>query len=118
MIRAAEGTPREFLTPIPACALTVIHLPAISTRTKKYSFQKRLPRGDRKHNRKRDHAGVGHEKDNPMAKKKLRSRVTQEDRRQKQNSAGASSRSTRNDVPSTPANKVASGKQKRSSFAR
>ena len=46
-----------------------------------------------------------------MAKKKLRSRVTEEDSRTKQNGAGPSSRKTRNDVPSTPANKAASGKQ-------
>ena len=46
-----------------------------------------------------------------MAKKKLRSRVTEEDRRDTQNTTGPNSRKTRNDVPSTPANKVASGKQ-------
>ena len=45
-----------------------------------------------------------------MAKKKLRSRVTEEDLRIKQNSTGPNSRKTRNDVPSTQANKAASGK--------
>jgi hypothetical protein len=46
-----------------------------------------------------------------MAKKKLRSRVTEEDRRTKQNAAGPNRGKTRPDVPSTPANKAASGKQ-------
>ena len=46
-----------------------------------------------------------------MAKKKLRSRVTEEDRRIHQNSTGPNSRKTRNDVPTTPSNKAASGKQ-------
>ncbi|MDB5297678.1 MAG: hypothetical protein JWO31_3661 [Phycisphaerales bacterium] len=45
-----------------------------------------------------------------MAKKKLRSRVTEEDSRSTQNSTGPNSRKTRNDVPSTPANKASSGK--------
>jgi hypothetical protein len=47
-----------------------------------------------------------------MNKKKLRSRVTEEDRRSTQNSTGTNSRKTRNDVPSTPGNKAASGKNK------
>jgi len=46
-----------------------------------------------------------------MAKKKLRSRVTEVDRRLTQNSTGPNSRKTRNDVPSTPTNKASSGKQ-------
>ncbi|HEV7300853.1 MAG TPA: hypothetical protein VGN72_15915 [Tepidisphaeraceae bacterium] len=46
-----------------------------------------------------------------MAKKKLRNRVSEEDSRQKQNSAGPSKGKTRPDVPSTPANKAATGKQ-------
>jgi hypothetical protein len=45
-----------------------------------------------------------------MAKKKLQNRVSEEDRRTKQNSTGPNSRKTRNDVPSTHANKAASGK--------
>ncbi|CAA9398458.1 MAG: hypothetical protein AVDCRST_MAG64-1569 [uncultured Phycisphaerae bacterium] len=45
-----------------------------------------------------------------MAKKKLRSRVTEEDTRTKQNATGSDSKKTRNDVPSTPANKASSGK--------
>ena len=47
-------------------------------------------------------------------KKKLRSRVTEEDRRLKQNTAGKNSSKTRPDVPSTQANKAASGKQNNS----
>ena len=46
-----------------------------------------------------------------MAKKKLRSRVTEEDSRTRQNSAGPNKGKTRPDVPSTPANKAATGKQ-------
>ena len=45
-----------------------------------------------------------------MAKKKLRSRVTEEDSRTKQNSTGPNSRKTRNPTPTTTANKAASGK--------
>ena len=45
-----------------------------------------------------------------MNKKKLRSRVTEEDRRTTQNGAGPNRRKTRPDVPSTPANKAATGK--------
>ena len=45
-----------------------------------------------------------------MAKKKLRSRVTEEDSRN-QNSAGPNRGKTRADVPSTQANKAATGKQ-------
>ncbi len=44
-------------------------------------------------------------------KKKNRSRVSEEDRRNTQNGAGANKRKTRNDVPTTHDNKVASGKQ-------
>jgi hypothetical protein len=51
-----------------------------------------------------------------MAKKKLRSRVLEEDSRAtRQNATGPNSRKTRNDVPATHANKAASGKQVRSS---
>ena len=46
-----------------------------------------------------------------MAKKKLRSRVTEEDSRTKQKSAGPNRGKTRPDVPSTQANKAATGKQ-------
>ena len=46
-----------------------------------------------------------------MAKKKLRSSVSEEDRRVKQKSAGPNRGKTRPDVPSTPRNKAASGKQ-------
>jgi hypothetical protein len=46
-----------------------------------------------------------------MAKKKLRSRVTEEDSRTKQNAAGPNRGKTRPDVPSTPRNKAESGKQ-------
>ena len=46
-----------------------------------------------------------------MAKKKLRNRVSEEDSRQNQKSAGPNRGKTRPDVPSTPANKAASGKQ-------
>jgi hypothetical protein len=46
-----------------------------------------------------------------MNKKKLRSRMTEEDSRQQQNGAGANKGKTRPDVPSTKANKAASGKQ-------
>jgi hypothetical protein len=56
--------------------------------------------------------------DSIMAKKKLRSRVTEEDSRVHQKSTGPNSRKTRNDVPSTHANKVASGKQVRASRAK
>lgn len=45
------------------------------------------------------------------AKKKFRSRVTEEDRRSNKNGAGPNRGKTRPDVPSTHANKVASGKQ-------
>jgi hypothetical protein len=48
-------------------------------------------------------------------KKKDRNMVSAQDRRTKQNSAGTNSRKTRPDVPSTPANKAATGKQVRSS---
>ena len=47
-------------------------------------------------------------------KKKDRSMVSAEDRRTKQNAAGPNSRKTRPDVPSTPENKAATGKQVRS----
>lgn len=46
-----------------------------------------------------------------MAKKKLRSRVSEEDSRTKQKSAGPNRGKTRPDVPSTPRNKAESGKQ-------
>lgn len=47
-----------------------------------------------------------------MAKKKLRSRVSEPDHRDThQNTAGQNRGKTRNDVPSTDANKAASGKQ-------
>jgi hypothetical protein len=46
-----------------------------------------------------------------MNKKKLRSRVTEEDRRIHQNSAGQNRGKTRPDVPSTHENKAATGKQ-------
>jgi hypothetical protein len=46
-----------------------------------------------------------------VAKKKLRSRVTEEDRRAHQKSAGSNRGKTRPDVPSTPMKKAASGKQ-------
>jgi hypothetical protein len=46
-----------------------------------------------------------------MAKKKLRSRVTEVDRREHQNAAGPNKGKTRPDVPSTKANKAATGKQ-------
>jgi hypothetical protein len=49
--------------------------------------------------------------DTTMAEKKLRSRVTQQDRRTKQNATGPNRGKTRSDVPSTPTNKAASGKQ-------
>ncbi len=45
-----------------------------------------------------------------MAKKKLRSRVTEEDSRTKQNAAGPNKGKTRSPVPSTPSNKASSGK--------
>ena len=45
-----------------------------------------------------------------MKKKKLRSRVTEEDSRN-QGGAGPNKRKSRPDVPSTPANKAATGKQ-------
>jgi hypothetical protein len=48
-------------------------------------------------------------------KKKERSMVSAADRRQKQNATGRNSAKTRNDVPSTRANKAASGKRVRSS---
>ena len=48
-------------------------------------------------------------------KKKDRSMVSASDRRAKQNSTGKNSAKTRNDVPSTRANKAATGKQIRSS---
>ena len=47
-------------------------------------------------------------------KKKERSMVSAHDRRKKQNATGPNSRKTRNDVPSTPKNKAATGKQVRS----
>jgi len=46
-----------------------------------------------------------------MNKKKLRSRVTEDDRHTKQNATGPNSKKTRPDVPATKANKAASGKQ-------
>lgn len=46
-----------------------------------------------------------------MAQKKLRSRVTEEDSRVKQKSAGPNRGKTRPDVPSTPRNKAEPGKQ-------
>lgn len=46
-----------------------------------------------------------------MAKKKYRSRVSEEDRRITQNGAGANRGKTRPDVPSTHDNKVMTGKQ-------
>ena len=46
-------------------------------------------------------------------KKKDRNMASAQDRRTKQNSAGPNARKTRPDVPSTPANKAASGKQVR-----
>jgi hypothetical protein len=48
-------------------------------------------------------------------KKKDRSMVSATDRRTKQKSTGRNSAKTRNDVPSTHANKAATGKQVRSS---
>jgi len=48
-------------------------------------------------------------------KKKERSLVSAVDRRTKENSTGRNSTKTRNDVPSTRANKAATGKQVRSS---
>lgn len=48
-------------------------------------------------------------------KKKERSMVSAEDRRQTQNTAGSNRGKTRPDVPSTQHNKAASGKQHRSS---
>ena len=48
-------------------------------------------------------------------KKKERNMVSAMDRRTKQNSTGRNSAKTRNDVPSTRANKAATGKQVRSS---
>ena len=45
-----------------------------------------------------------------MAKKKLRSRRSEEPGRNGGNTAGANRGKTRNDVPSTHANKAASGK--------
>jgi hypothetical protein len=48
-------------------------------------------------------------------KKKQRSMVSAADRRTKQNATGRNSAKTRSDVPSTRANKAASGKQVRSS---
>ena len=47
-------------------------------------------------------------------KKKDRNMVSAGDRRTKQNATGRNSAKTRNDVPSTRANKAASGKQVRS----
>jgi hypothetical protein len=47
-------------------------------------------------------------------KKKDRNMVSAADRRTKQNSAGRNSAKTRSDVPSTRANKAATGKQVRS----
>ena len=47
-------------------------------------------------------------------KKKERSMASAVDRRTKQNSTGRNSAKTRNDVPSTRANKEATGKQVRS----
>ena len=46
-----------------------------------------------------------------MAKKKLRSRVSEEPGRAQQKSAGPNRGKTRPDVPSTQANKAATGKQ-------
>ncbi len=46
-----------------------------------------------------------------MAKKKFRSRVSEEDRRSTQNGAGPNRGKTRPDVPSTHDNKVMTGKQ-------
>ena len=48
-------------------------------------------------------------------KTKERSMVSAADRREKQNSTGRNSAKSRNDVPSTRANKAATGKQVRSS---
>ena len=53
-----------------------------------------------------------------MAKKKMRNMKSAPDRRSKQNSTGPNSRKTRNDVPSTPANKAATGKQSNSKRGR
>lgn len=47
-------------------------------------------------------------------KKKDRNMVSATDRREKQNATGRNSAKTRNDVPSTHANKAATGKQVRS----
>ena len=47
-------------------------------------------------------------------KKKDRSMVSAQDRRTKQNATGPAARKTRNDVPSTRANKSATGKRVRS----
>jgi hypothetical protein len=49
-----------------------------------------------------------------MAKKKLRSMRSAEDRRRKQNTAGSNRGKTRPDVPSTPENKKWSGKARAS----
>ena len=46
-----------------------------------------------------------------MAKKKDRNRVSEEDTRSHQNAAGPNRGKTRPDVPSTKANKAATGKQ-------
>lgn len=53
-----------------------------------------------------------------MAKKKMRNMRSAEDRRQTQNGAGPNSRKSRPDVPSTPANKAATGKQSASKRGR
>lgn len=47
-------------------------------------------------------------------KKKDRNMISATDRRTRQNTTGANSGKTRPDVPSTPANKAASGKQTKS----
>jgi hypothetical protein len=60
----------------------------------------------RKHSR-----GKSKDKDDTMAKKKLPSRVSKEDSRQHQKTAGSNRGKTRSDVPTTRANKAASGKQ-------